>query len=40
MICTLSGATLLATFVLAVVFGIGFVIGSAIASLFVKPKAT
>jgi len=34
--CSLSGASIFAVFVFAIVLGIGFVVGSAIASLFVK----
>ena len=34
--CAINGASLFAAFVFAVVIGIGFVVGSAIASLFVK----
>lgn len=36
MVCTLSGAALIAVFVFAIVAGIGFVLGSAIAGLILK----
>jgi hypothetical protein len=36
MVCSLTGATILAVFIFAIIAGIGFVIGGAIARIFVK----